>query len=183
MTGPISSSAPGVGATPTIQWLTFCGASAPGGNGTPAFTDTRYDRVFHAYLDSAETKARYRAAEHNDEACFFLSATYGFEARPHAERHDWRKVTVAGKRSLDFLRKSREANGLSAEVEFSAGLFDYYAVWIYQKYPWLRPHLLFFPGGDAQRGIQQLRHVTTRAFYTRKEAEFFLLSIPYGLAG
>ncbi|RZK62307.1 MAG: tol-pal system protein YbgF [Hymenobacter sp.] len=142
-------------------------------------TDTRYDKVFLAYVDTAQTKAEalYKADNHNYEACFFLAAAYGFEARLHAERHNWRKATVASRQALIYLEKSREANGLSAEFLFGEGLFNYYAVWIGQEYPWLRPVLFFFPKGDRARGLAQLRQVGQSAFYTGTEANFFLVNI------
>ena len=68
-------------------------------------TDTRYDKVFLAYLDTAQAKgeALYKADPHNYEACFFLAGAYGFEARLQSERHNWRKATVASRRALNYL--------------------------------------------------------------------------------
>ena len=142
-------------------------------------TDTRYDQRFLAYLDTAQTKAEtlYKTDNHNYEACFFLSAAYGMEARLHAERHNWRKATVASRRALIYLEKSKEANGLSSEFLFGEGLFNYYAVWIAEEYKWLRPVLFFFPKGDKARGLAQLRQVGQTAFYTGTEANFFLVTI------
>jgi hypothetical protein len=142
-------------------------------------TDTRYDKAFLAYFDTAQAKgeALYRADPHNYEACFFLAGAYGFEARLQSERHNWRKATVASRRALNYLEKSQEANGLSAEFLFGQGLFNYYAVWIAEEYPWLRPVLFFFPKGNRERGIAQLRQVGQTAFYTATEANFFLVTI------
>jgi len=142
-------------------------------------TDTRYDKAFLAYVDTAQIKAEalYKADNHNYEACFFLAAAYGFEARLHSERHNWRRATTASRKALIYLEKSREANDLSAEFLFGEGLFNYYAVWIGQEYPWLRPVLFFFPKGNRERGLAQLRQVSQSAFYTGAEAKFFLVNI------
>ena len=141
--------------------------------------NTQYDRVFFAYLDTAIVKAQrlYDADHQNYEATFFLAAAYGFDARLHAERNDWRKATVSSKRSLTYLQKSREANGLSPEFAFGEGLFNYYAVWIADEYPWLRPVLLFFPKGDKQQGLAQLSTAAQQGFYTGTEARYFQLRI------
>jgi hypothetical protein len=48
-------------------------------------------------------------------------------------------------------------------------------VWIGEEYPWLRPVLFFFPKGNRERGIAQLRQVGQTAFYTGTEANFFSL--------
>jgi hypothetical protein len=141
--------------------------------------DKRYDRAFLAYLDTAETKAlaMYKADNRNYEACFFLSGAHAFEARFHAERKNWSKATVESRNTLNYLQKSREANGLSVEFEFGFGMFDYYAVWIHEEYPWLRPILLFFPKGNRQKGIEQLKRVGQTAVYTKTEANFYLTMI------
>jgi len=145
-------------------------------------TDTRYDKRFLAYVDTAQQKAQalYKADAHNYEGCFFLAGAYGFEARLHADRHEWRKATVASRQALIYLEKSKEANGLSAEFLFGQGLFNYYAVWIGEQYPWLRPVLFFFPKGNRERGLAQLRQVSETAFYTSTEAKTFLFTILNG---
>ncbi|RPD46888.1 tol-pal system protein YbgF [Hymenobacter sediminis] len=141
--------------------------------------NTQYDKLFFAYMDTAITKgeALYKADTRNYEACFFLAASYGFDARLHAERRDWRKATVGAKRSLDYLDKSKEANGLSPEFLFGQALFNYYAVWIPDNYPLLKPVLLFFPKGNKQLGLQQLRNVADNGFYVGPEARVFLMRI------
>ena len=140
---------------------------------------TQYDRVFFAYLDTAIVKAQrlYDADHQNYEASFFLAAAYGFDARLHAERRDWRKATVSSKRALTYLQKSREANGLSPEFAFGEGLFNYYSVWIAEEYPWLRPLLLFFPKGNRAQGLAQLNTAAQQGFYTGTEARYFQLRI------
>lgn len=141
--------------------------------------ETRYDRRFLAYMDSATTKADALVARdpRNYEANFFLAAAHGFSARLHAERANWRKATVHSHRALDNLEKSKEANGLSPEFLFGQALFNYYAVWIAEEYPWLRPVLLFFPKGDRELGLRQLRNVATNGVYTGAEAKVFLMRI------
>ncbi|OON69841.1 tol-pal system protein YbgF [Hymenobacter sp. CRA2] len=144
-----------------------------------------YDKPFFAYMDTAITKAEtlYRADDKNYEACFFLSAAYGFAARLHAERSNWRKATVYSKHALDYLTKSQEANGLSPEFLFGQALMNYYAPWIADNYPLLRPVLLFFPKGNKKLGLQQLRNVADNGFYTAPEARFFLMKILYNDEG
>jgi len=142
-------------------------------------TNTVYDKTFFAYMDTAITKGErlYEIDNKNYEACFFLAAAYGFDARLHAERHDLRKATISSKRALDYLDKSKEANGLSPEFLLGQGLFNYYAAWISEEHPWLRPILLLFPKGNRQMGLQQIKSVADNGFYTGPEAKFFLMKI------
>ncbi|WP_045687143.1 hypothetical protein [Hymenobacter sp. AT01-02] len=139
----------------------------------------QYDKLFFAYMDTAITKgeALYEADNRNYEACFFLAAAYGFDGRLHADRRDWRKATVSAKRALDYLEISKEANGLSPEFLFGQALFNYYAVWIPENYALLKPVLLFFPKGNKDLGLQQLRNVADNGFYVGPEARVFLMKI------
>ncbi|PTX17965.1 hypothetical protein C8N40_1073 [Pontibacter mucosus] len=139
----------------------------------------KYDDLFFAYMDSTIQKAEtmYEQDENNVEAAFFLAASYGFTARLHSERSNWRKATVASKRSLDYLEKAKAGNGLSPEFLFGEALFNYYAVWIPENYPMLRPVLVFFPNGDKRLGLKQLSYVSQTGFYTGTESKLFLMKI------
>ncbi|WP_078011604.1 tol-pal system protein YbgF [Hymenobacter sp. CRA2] len=138
-----------------------------------------YDKPFQAYMDTAITKAEalYEKDNKNYEACFFLAASYGFAGRLQAERKNWPKATISAKRALKYLELSQEANGLSPEFLFGQALFNYYAVWIPDNYPILKPVLLLFPKGDKQLGIQQLRTVADNGIYVGPEAKVFLMRI------
>ncbi|MDX5346422.1 MAG: tol-pal system protein YbgF, partial [Hymenobacteraceae bacterium] len=139
----------------------------------------KYDEPFFAYMDTAIVKGEelFEKDKNNAEAAFFLAAAYGFKARLHSERSHWRKATVASKNSLDYLEKSKTGNGLSPEFLFGEALFNYYAVWIHENYTLLRPVLAFFPNGNKNLGVQQLKMVAYNAFYTGTEAKLFLMKI------
>jgi tetratricopeptide (TPR) repeat protein len=66
---------------------------------------------------------------------------------------------------------------LSPEFLFGQALFNYYAVWIPDNYPLLKPVLLFFPKGNKALGLQQLRNVADNGFYVGPEARVFLMKI------
>ncbi|GGG25413.1 tetratricopeptide repeat protein [Pontibacter amylolyticus] len=138
-----------------------------------------YDDLFFAYMDSTIMKAEklYDANNKDYEAAFFLSAANGFAGRLHSERSNWRKATIASKRSLEYLEKAKAGNGLSPEFLFGEALFNYYSIWIHENYKMLRPVLAFFPSGDKRLGIKQLRYVANNGFYTGTEAKFFLMKI------
>jgi tetratricopeptide (TPR) repeat protein len=139
----------------------------------------KYDDLFFSYMDSTIQKAEkmYDKDNKDFEASFFLAAAYGFTARLHSERSNWRKATVASKRSLEYMERAKAGNGLSPEFLFGEALFNYYSVWIHETYPMLRPVLVFFPNGDKRLGLKQLRYVANTGFYTGTESKFFLMKI------
>ena len=58
-------------------------------------------------------------------------------------------------------------------------MYDYYAVAIPDKYPFLKPLMLFFPDGDRERGIEALQRTVRDGRFVRTEAAYFLLQIYY----
>ena len=145
----------------------------------PNTEDTRYDDRCLALMDTCITLAEklYDARENKIEPSFFLAAAYAFKGRIHSERKHWSRATFAGKNALKYMEKCEGKSDLSPELLFGDGLFNYFAQWIPDNYPLLKPILWLFPKGNKQLGIQQLEKVGNNAFYTRTEARYFLLQI------
>ncbi len=145
----------------------------------PDINQEQYDEAFLQYMDKSIELAEniYKRDPGNVEASFFLSAAYGFKGRLYAERKSWRKAATAGKNSIKYLEDSRGQSHLSPEFLFGDALYNYYSVWIPENYPILKPVLVFFRKGDKELGIRQLEQVARNAFYTRTEAQFFLMRI------
>jgi hypothetical protein len=138
-----------------------------------------YDETFLAYIDTALLRAHYlyEIPQYRVESAFFLAAGYGFQGRLYAERKKWTKAAVSGKNALKYLKDCKEKGYLSPELLFGDALFNYFSVWIPENYPMLKPIMAFFPKGDKELGLEQLRHVARNAFYTRTEAQYFLMRI------
>jgi hypothetical protein len=140
---------------------------------------TDYDDRCQMYLDSTITLAEklYDDSENKIEASFFLAAAYSFKGRLYSERKKWAKATFAGKNALKYFEQCKGYGDLSPELLFGDGLYNYYAQWIPQNYPLLKPVLMFFPKGNKDDGMKQLEKSSNNAFYTRTEARYFLLQI------
>ena len=145
----------------------------------PNIDDGIYDDAFMQYIDQSLDLAHkmYDQNPENVEANFFLAAGYGFKGRLLAERKSWRKAASAGRNALKYLENSANQSGLSPEFLFGDALYNYYSVWIPENYPILKPLLVFFKKGDKTLGIEQLQEVSNNAFYTRTEAQSFLMRI------
>ena len=149
----------------------------------PNEDDKSYDRVFNNYMDTTIYFAEkiFDDAEKKSpkqiEAAFFLSAAYAFKGRLEANRRNWTAATIAGKRALNYLEDARGYGDLSPELLFGDGLYNYYVEWIPENYGELKPIFWFFKNGDKQKGIQQLEEVTREGFYTKTEAQTFLIRI------
>lgn len=148
----------------------------------PNTKDTRYDDSFFAYMDTTIYVGENLYKNHpayKTEAAFFLAAAYAFKGRLYAdeERKNWRKAVAAGTSALDYLKYSKEKEGLNPELLFGDALYNYFSVWVPENYPALKPVLWFFKKGDKALGLQQLKEVSYNAFYTRTEAMVWLMRI------
>lgn len=148
----------------------------------PDLTNKTYDESFLAYMDTTIMVAENlykRHPQYKVEATFFLSAAYGFKGRLYSEeeRKNWTRAAAAGKQALNYLEISKGYHTLSPELLFGDALYNYFSVWVPENYPSLKPIMWFFPKGDKQLGLKQLREVSYNAFYTRTEAMVWLMRI------
>ena len=139
----------------------------------------KYDELFLAYMDTSIMKAKvlYEVDSMKIEGAFFLAASYGFKARLYSERSKWLKAAGHANKALNYLDDCRSKDELSPELLFGDGLYNYFSVWIPENYPQLRPFLIMFDKGDKEQGLEQLREVAHNAFYTRTEAQYWLMRI------
>ena len=140
---------------------------------------TDYDDRCLALMDTTITLAErlYDDSDNKLEASFFLAGAYAFKGRLYSERKKWTKATFAGKNALKYFEKCKGNADFSPELLFGDGMYDYYAQWIPENYPLLKPILMFFPKGNKVNGIKELEKTANTAFYTRVEARYFLVQI------
>lgn len=147
----------------------------------PNLSNKDHDEKFLAYMDSVIVLSDNiaKSPRRKVEAAFFTAAAYGFIGRLHSseERKNWRKSATAGKNALKYLKESKGRHDLSPELLFGDALYNYFSVWVPENYPFLKPIMLLFPKGDKELGIKQLKEVSYNAFYTRTEAQVFLMRI------
>lgn len=143
---------------------------------------TDYDDRCLALMDTTITLAEklYDISENKLEPAFFLAAAYAFKGRLYSERKKWTKATLAGKNALKYFQKCKGNSDLNPELLFGDGMYNYYAQWIPENYPLLKPVLMLFPKGNKNTGIKELEKTANTAFYTRVEARYFLVQI-YGM--
>jgi tetratricopeptide (TPR) repeat protein len=145
----------------------------------PNLDDESHDQRFEAYMDSTIIRAErlFRLDSSRVEGAFFLSAAHGFKGRLYSERKKWLKAASSANKALNYLENCRGKEELSPELMFGDALFNYFSVWIPENYPQLKPFLIWFSRGDKQVGLEQLRTVAHNAFYTRTEAQYWLMRI------
>jgi tetratricopeptide (TPR) repeat protein len=114
------------------------------------------------------------------DGAFFLAASYGFKGRLLSERRKWSAAAFAGRNAIKYLKEIRKDDLMIPEISFGNGLFNYYSVWISERYPLLKPIIKLFPEGNKNKGVEQLNIASSNSFYTRTEAQYFLMRIYSG---
>lgn len=143
----------------------------------PNYKIEKWDDEFIAYMDTTVYLAKRLRKENKIEGAFFLAAAHAFEGRLYSERRQFRKAAFSGKNSLKYLGECRGYETYSPELLFGDALFNYYGEWIREEYPLLRPLMILFPKGDKKKGISQLKEVSRNAFYSRTEAQYYLMRL------
>jgi len=113
------------------------------------------------------------------DAMFFKGGALGFRGRLLAIRESWFKAALDGKDGLALVFKSYEANPKNVDVQLGFGIYHYYADVIPQKYPAVKPFMVFFPKGDKAKGLKELENVAINGRYARLEARYFLMTLNF----
>lgn len=117
--------------------------------------------------------------DENVDAMFFKGGALGFRGRLRAIRESWFKAALDGKEGLGLVFKAYKADPKNIDLQLGFGIYHYYAEVIPQKYPVVKPFMVFFPKGDKEKGLKELDNVAWNGRYARIEARYFLLTLNF----
>ncbi|GBD90617.1 hypothetical protein BMS3Abin04_01334 [bacterium BMS3Abin04] len=140
-----------------------------------------YDDLFIDKLDSVIDMCDSILNEdpNNIDAMFFKGGSLGFEGRLYALRKKWFDAALSGKDALPLVYRVYEVDPNNKDVQLGFGIYNYYAEAIPEKYPFIKPVMIFFPGGDKELGIKQLKDAAEHSKYAKVESRFFLMTLYY----
>ncbi len=115
----------------------------------------------------------------NVDAIFFKGGALGFRGRLYALRKAWFKAALDGKDALPLVFQAHKIDPDNEDVKLGFGIYNYYAEAIPEKYPFIKPAMIFFPNGNKSKGIEQLKVAAKKAKYAGIEAQFFLMTLYY----
>ncbi len=141
------------------------------------FDDESQDQKFYEMLDKITSMCEDRLDKNPDDvtALFFKGGAVGFRGRLRANRSKWVGAANDGLVALPIVQKAYKLEPNNDDVLLGMGIYNYYAAVIPDKYPFIKPFMVFFPGGDRKKGLEQLVQVSQHARYARIEASYFLL--------
>lgn len=117
--------------------------------------------------------------ENDVSALFFKGGALGFEGRLKANRNSWIKAANYGRLALPIVQKAYKIAPENYDILLGIGIYNYYASTIPEKYPVVKPVMVFFPTGDKQKGIEQLTKASEKAKFASLESKYFLLQLSY----
>ncbi|PID57490.1 MAG: hypothetical protein CR986_09115 [Ignavibacteriae bacterium] len=117
--------------------------------------------------------------ENNVDAIFFKGGALGFRGRLYSIRQNWFDAALDGKEALPLVYRAYEIDSTNEDVKLGFGIYNYYAEAIPEKYPFIKPTMIFFPDGDKSKGIKQLETAAQKAKYAAIESKYFLLNLYY----
>ncbi|MFH1195190.1 MAG: tetratricopeptide repeat protein [bacterium] len=115
----------------------------------------------------------------NVEALFFKGGSLGFRGRLYSVRESWLNAALDGKEGLPLVYEAYKNDNSNVDVQLGFGIYNYYAVVIPEKYPFIKPFMALFPKGNKEKGLEQLGNVAWNGKYAKIEARYFLLTSFY----
>jgi tetratricopeptide (TPR) repeat protein len=141
------------------------------------FDDESQDQKFYDMLDTVIDLCEKRLEKNPNDvtALFFKGGAVGFRGRLRANRGKWVGAANDGLVALPIVRKAYALDPTNYDVLLGIGIYNYYAAVIPDNYPFVKPFMLFLPGGDRKKGLEQLVQASLHAKYANVEASYFLL--------
>lgn len=138
-------------------------------------TDSR-DEVFFGKVDKVLEVADevLDKNEYDDNAMFYKGGALGYRGLVKGLRESWLKAAEDGKEALNLLQKAHEINSNNKDVLFGVGLYNYFAEYIPESYPVVKPLMLIFPKGDRIKGLSQIKETSAGAKFAKTEAKYVL---------
>ncbi len=110
-------------------------------------------------------------------ALFFKAGATGYRGRHFAQRESWVKAASDGASAYKLMIQCQKLAPSNHDIMLGTGIYNYFAIAIPDKFPMVKPLMTFFPRGDKQLGIYQLRASSRKARYAAVEAKVVLLQI------
>ena len=115
----------------------------------------------------------------NVDALFFKGGAIGFRGRLRVMRESWFKAADDGREALPLVETASKLDPDNVDVKLGFGIYNYLAAVIPNKYPIVKPVMIFFPSGDKELGLKQLKEAANVGKYSKYEARYILVTFYY----
>ncbi len=112
--------------------------------------------------------------DNDADALFYKGGVTGYRGLVYSLKESWLKAAQDGKSALNLLDKANELNPNNPDVKFGLGIYNYFAEFVPDKYPIIKPLMIIFPKGDKLKGLAQIKDIANNSRYAKTEAKFIL---------
>ena len=135
-----------------------------------------YYTYIHLQLDSSllKNKAFREKPRYKTQYTFLQFMAYALKAKAYAAQDEWWSAANAARKLISYLKQGFKLMDDQVEFYFSSGIYHYYAEIYPQHRPITKPFMIFFPNGDAQKGLQELEKAASVVNLAQAEALFYL---------
>ncbi len=143
--------------------------------------DESHDEIFFQKLEDVIYQCDQVLDKNPDDvnALFFKGGAIGFRGRLRSLRESWLKAADDGREALPIVERASNLDPGNKDVQLGFGIYDYYASVIPEEYPLLKPLMIFFPSGDKEKGLAELKSTAENGKYAKFEARYFLMTLYY----
>jgi tetratricopeptide (TPR) repeat protein len=113
------------------------------------------------------------------DAMFFKGGAIGFRGRLNVMRENWFSAANDGREALPLVEHAYELDPTNVDVQLGFGIYNYLAAVIPERYPIVKPVMIFFPEGNKQLGLDQLKEAAASGKYSKYEARYILVTFFY----
>ncbi len=117
------------------------------------------------------------ANENDDWVLFLKGGVIGYRGFLNSMRENWLSAVNDGKEGLSLLQRSYEINPSNKDALFGVGIYNYTADYAGDRFPFLKPLMIFFPKGNKELGLQQLQDCAQNAKFAKTEAKYVLCHV------
>ncbi len=117
------------------------------------------------------------ANENDDWILFLKGGVIGYRGFLNSIRENWLSAVNDGKEGLSLLQRSYELNPENKDAIFGVAIYNYSADYAGERFPFLKPLMIFFPKGNKELGLQQLLDCSQNAKYSKTEAKYVLCHV------
>lgn len=114
-----------------------------------------------------------RQPGHRD-ALLIHALSKGLIARQYANREKWFKSINQARHAINALKNLDDLQVHIPDLMLGRGLLQYYAAYLPEAYPVIRPFSWMLPQGNKQRGLKLMKRAADSSIYMRPEARYFL---------
>lgn len=112
--------------------------------------------------------------QYHMEYTYFQFMGYALKARVNSAQGNWWTAANAARKIISPIKQGFQYVDTRAEFAFASGIYHYYAEVYPREYPIVKPFMAFFPDGNEELGLKELKIAASKPNYAQVECLFYL---------